>query len=298
MSNKILAAGSVALMGAGSFMGAAPAGAIVEADCGEAPTNGFVWVVNDTICSVSLNMNSATDFTMPAGIDRLAALVIGAGGGSVSDGYAGYAGGGGEVLYVADVTVSDLNTIEIGHGGLSSTSYTGSTSGGDTTLGSTVARGGEFGRDLASSGDSGNGNTSWSSGGWDWNERFGGGAKSDASDGTPGAGYLLNDPELTLGDELFPAEDAPEFGRGGSGNSIPGEAAFGWGGSATSGDKQDGVSGGIIFRWIPNSAAASENSLAATGVDANSIGMTAGALGLGGVALAVVAAARRARRNK
>ena len=98
MTNKILAAGSVALVGAGSLLGATAAQAYTEADCGTEPTGAFLSLINDDICSLTFNSTSDTDWTIPAGIDRLAAVLVGGGGGSVSFVGGGYAGGGGEVI--------------------------------------------------------------------------------------------------------------------------------------------------------------------------------------------------------
>ncbi|MFM6968743.1 MAG: hypothetical protein ACKOWN_07490, partial [Microbacteriaceae bacterium] len=110
-------------------------------------------------------------------------------------------------------------------------------------------------------------------------------------------GYVWNDPELVGADnELWPGPlDTSAYSTGGNGFESDGHN-WGDGGDASFAGSawilDSGQDGFALFHYRLGT------SLASTGVDANSIGMTAGALTLGGIALAVVAAARRARRNK
>ena len=136
MTNKILAAGSVALMGAGALIGAAPAHAsITDADCGPIPTDAFLEVVDGEICNLTFDSQSATNWAFPTNVDRIAAVIIGGGAGIVLADSTGYAGGGGEVLYVNDVDTADIASMIIGGGGASSFSYGGAADGEDTVLG-------------------------------------------------------------------------------------------------------------------------------------------------------------------
>ena len=297
MNNKFLAAGSVALMGAGSLLGATPANAFTEADCGTVPADAFLELLGEDICSVTFDINSETAWEVPAGIDRLAAVLIGGGGCSMQMSNTGYGGGGGEVIYIDDVDPADLADLTIGGPGNALPELDG----GDTTLGSYVAEGGIRGEDYDGAGTSGSGNAAAFTAGTSTN-LFGGGAKTAATSSAIGAGYVLSDPDLTNDDPFFSdAFDTIEMGKGGSPLALPNSVGYGEGGSADADDalSNAGETGAAIFRWsLTDVNTDSETPLAATGVDANAIGMTAGALGLGGVALAVVAAARRARRVK
>lgn len=294
MTQKILAAGSIALMGAGALLGATPANAATVADCGSVPDGAFVGLINDEICVVTFNLSSSTDWTVPDGIDRLAAVLVGGGGGSVSFVGVGYAGGGGEVIYVSDVDPADVVDIVVGEDG----NITNNGDGQDSSFGPYVARGGEHGEWDSTLGDSGNGNAGAAVNGDIDSGLYGGGAKTPATPTSAGEGYLLSDPELTEGDELFPAVDgAHAWGAGGGLGTIPNVTGYGEGASATAANSSTGTQGAVMFRWNVTDVQ-TDSDLAATGVDANTIGITAGVLGAAGVGLAVLAAARRARREK
>ena len=213
MSNKILAAGSVALMGAGSFMGAAPANAFTVDDCGTVPDGAFVSLLDGDVCSLTFIASSDTDWAVPSGIERLAAVLVGGGGRGVNDTSCGYGGGGGEVVYVSDVDPADVVDISVGIGG----NPVDDSDGGNTTFGSYTAAGGDGGS-WPNGGYSGSDNASEGvNGDADAGVR-GGGAKSAATTTTPGEGYAPDDADLTEGDEFFPAQDQMlPWGAGGDG---------------------------------------------------------------------------------
>lgn len=295
MTTKFLAAGSVALVGAGSFLAATPAQAYTTADCGTIPEGAFAAVLDGDVCSLTFIASSDTNWTVPSNIERLAAVLIGGGGLGSNQYGCGYGGGGGEVIYVSDVELADVVDISIGIGG----NPIDSSDGGNTVFGPYAAAGGEAGY-WPNGGYSGSDNASAGVGGdADYGVR-GGGAKS-AADGTdPGAGYAPNDPDLTENDAFFPEQPQMlPWGAGGDGACgsvvIPDRTGFGEGGAANGTDTLTGTDGAVIFRWA---AVDTAEGLASTGIDANGIGMTAGVLGISGVALGIVAAARRSRRVK
>ncbi len=289
MNNKFLATGSVALMGAGSLLGASAAQAYTDADCGEQSGMFITGLYEGTenVCfSVAFGAGDYT-FQAPEGSTAVEVVLSGSGGGASTAGY-GYAGGGGEVLFIDDLDITAEFSISLGEGGGNAAD------GGDSTItdGTTThtARGGE------ASGASGNGNASYVLG--DGYTKHGAGSGGDATADGPGVGQFLNDPAFVgVDNPLWPASDESQYGAGGSGTQLE-DDNWGNGGDAfydgTSWTLEGGRDGNIEVRY----QLADTTPLASTGVDANAIGMTAGALGLGGVALAVVAAARRARRVK
>lgn len=286
MTNKILAAGSVALMGAGSLLGASAANAYTVADCGE-HVDALVTLLDGNICDVRWFSNGEAEFTAPDGVTAVEAILVGAGDSAVSyfsGGYfEGYAGHAGEVVFLDDVDPDATHELVIGIGANAGRTemldewtdveiYSEAT---DTVLDGTFVA------------QAGNGS----------NSLVGDGAK-----GTPNtySGYLSSDPDLVGADNpLWPVMDGETpMGEGGQYFEFESDmygvtlgTGASWSRESAGGYQEDGGDGAAIFRFFaPN--------LAATGVDANAIGMTAGALGLGGVALAVVAAARRTRRSK
>lgn len=288
MSNKIIAAGSIALMGAGSLVGASAANAYTVADCGE-HVDALVTLIDGEICDVRFFSNGEYEFTAPAGVTTVEAILVGAGDsatayrdeGNVT--FDGYAGNAGQVIFVDEVDTNDTHDVVIGVGaGAGLWEY-------DSNWAETIAY--TAPSDTSLDGDiiahSADGSL----------ELEGVGAKGDPFGYS---GYLSSDPEL-VGDDnpLWPViQDETPMGEGGRyfenyedmfGVTLGTGAS--WSDETIEGVQEDGGDGAAIFRFMaPN--------LAATGIDANAIGMTAGALGLGGVALAVVAAARRARRVK
>jgi hypothetical protein len=281
MSEKLLAAGSATLIAAGSLLGATPAQAATAADCGTHP-GATVELLAGNVCSVTFDSEGDYDFTAPAGVTKLEALVIAAGSGAewCQADTMGYAGGAGEVLYVSNLVESAAQSVVVG-----------TDDGADSELNSTVARG-------ADGDDSGSGNLGL---GFDVQtfgnyNVFGGGAKTPAGAvgnvGYAGEGFLSSDPDLVgVNNNLFPVIVGDlVLGQGGSGIEILEDSSYGSGGSTDGAvGEADGYGGAVIFRYM------TPGTLASTGVDATAIGIGAGALLAGGVVLGAAAAVRRAR---
>jgi hypothetical protein len=248
----------------------------------------------DNLCWAVATNAGDYSFLAPANTTAVEIVFVGAGGGAGTADY-GYGGNSGAVLFINDIEPGETIDIYVGAGGVNDGGYGEDGEDSTVTIGSTeyVAQGGDGGEYLV--GQSGSGNDFGLAGdGW---TQHGAGAMGDATPLIPGDGWAVNDPELVGADNpLWPAGDANIYGAGGRGdgdnddNSGDGGDAY-WDGNGFA--LESGQDGAIEIRYT---IAAPD--LASTGVDANSIGMTAGALGLGGVALAVVAAARRARRTK
>ena len=292
MTHKILAAGSVALMGAGSLLGASAAQAYTEADCGAQPDSALTSLVGDDICQVTYYIPGEFTWDVPSGVDQIAAIVIGGGAGS-SAGVVGYGGGAGEVEFYNNVVLQgeDSVSVTVGSGGDSAVGGWGD-DGEDSVLsdaGNTVVASGGHG-----DGTSGSGYSSTTAAGRA--DTYGGGAKNGATDQGPGEGFLTSETGFAPASDLFPENvDSMVLGQGGSGVSVPTEGGYGWGGSSNgTSDLEDGYDGAVIFRWFIPEAASTP--LASTGVDAAPMGIAAaGMLVAGGVGLAI---ARRARRSK
>lgn len=276
MSEKLLAAGSVTLMAAGSLFGATAAQAATSADCGTHP-GATVTLINGTICEVIFDTVGEHTFTAPAGVTAFEAILIGGGAGSfqefydendasLRDDFAGYSGQAiwyeyEDVSAPLDVYVGDGGTYErIDWIGGEQIYTTDGEAGEDTDLGENSAEGAEFPLEEAFEFD----------------------------------GFAVSDPELVGEDNpLFPPIDGePLYARFGSveanaADCIP--TSYGAGGDVCGSTFNDGSSGAVIIRW------ALPADLADTGVDATAIGIGAGALLAGGVALGAVAAVRRAR---
>ena len=299
MNNKILAAGSVALMGASSLLGASAAQAYTDEDCGDLNGMSFGFLLEeggDVCAAIALGPGDFT-FQAPAGTTAVEMIFVGAGGGAAQQASDGYGGNGGEILFIEGIDPSATFEFTLGAGGAA-----GGEVGNDGEL-STLSIGQE--EYEAHGGDGGEYFTGQSGGGNSYASRltgstqFGGGSKEPATADGPGAGWGIGEPGL-VGDDnplwIWEIGDS-QYADGGNGEAIDGHN-WGSGGdvewNGTDWDIEDGQDG---FAEIHYKLGAT-TPLASTGVDANAIGMTAGALGLGGVALAVVAAARRARRTK
>jgi hypothetical protein len=275
MSEKLMAAGSVTLMAAGSLLGASAAQAATVADCGTHP-GATVSLINGTICEVVYDTVGEHSFNPPAGITAFEAVLIGGGAGSAktlvteqpdylaqSVGYGGWMehyvyedfGGAYDVYVGAGGTYEeriDTNAIPV---------YTGGESGEDSALGENIA-GGSNGRiDDYFSDNFGLGTT----------------LSELVDDPNPLFPVIPGEPYLSVTGDIFAnAGDCPTL-------------VYGSGGNICGTTYQDGASGAVFIRW------ALPAKLASTGVDASAIGIGAGALLAGGVALGAVAAVRRAR---
>lgn len=268
-----------------------------------APTCGDATLIAPGICEIV--MYSAGTFTPPAGVTKVAAVLVGGGGGGYQDA-TGYGGGGGEVTYVDAVALTGPLVVTVGKGGSLGTSPSSASDGGDTTLNSYTARGGQAGV-FANGGASGSGNAGWSTLG----NSPGGGAKSAATATAPGSGYVFSDIP-GVDSTLFPiAFDLPwEFGQGGAPAASSPNPGSGSGGGYSAPDPGltfDGAQGSVILRFAPaeestpprGSTPPGGEKLAATG--ANDTSLLASVLGLGLIVAgaAIVARPRRtaARRH-
>lgn len=294
LSRGAAAAGAFGLAGA-SLVGGASAAAAGE----PCPYPGSVEIVPD-VCQVVITADGV--HTFPAALGKVSAVIVGAGGGSFYSASEGaYGGGGGEVIYVDAVTLDTPLTADIGAGGLAGDDVTAPTDGEDTTLGSSVARGG-FAATLDPDDDwlagySGNGNEP--------DELAGGGAAGDATDyDEPGPGYSLSTIP-GVNPALFPASanGSISYGLGGLGVFEPGTTAplpvapnsgaggnafMNWDDEPAFGASVAGSDGVIIIRY-------EAATLASTGTDATAaivFGAAAAALGGG-----LVAASSRMRRR-
>lgn len=291
----VLAGGALAIAGGTPAMAAPTCGA----------TEPAATVVAPGVCQVVVTESGT--FTAPSGLSKLSALVVGAGGSAFyggADGY-GFGGGGGEVVYVDQVSLSTPATVTVGSG-----APVGDGSildGGSTRLDSTEARGGKGPFTFAS----GNGNASGTESGISQYSGGGGaagaGQRSDdrAIPALGGAGYSTSslpgvDPVL------FPAiADDLVLGQGGTASGAAEAPGVGFGGGAatSSSGATAGGDGVIIFRYaalddgvvpvpLPAAPAAAapvvKPTLAETGVEA--AGMSAAGLGaalLGAAALLI-----------
>ncbi|MBB5632388.1 hypothetical protein BKA04_000611 [Cryobacterium mesophilum] len=288
------AVGAVGLCGASLFGASAAVAAPVPC-----AYPGSTQVVTG-VCQVVVTADGV--LTFPSTLNKVTAILVGAGGGGYigAEGDGAYGGGGGEVIYVDSVALDTAITVDIGSGGTIGLDGVEAGNGGDTLFGAATAHGGlgsviDQGSHVG--GVSGNGHTGILGGG---------GAAGDAPDSdTPGPGYLLSGvPGVDAA--LFPsaADPAVQYGRGGESDSsdAPGNAAAvptnsGAGGSAywqfgevSTGEANPGADGVVIVRY----AAAS---LAATGADSTGALIVGGLAVAGGAALVASAGAVRRRRS-
>jgi hypothetical protein len=278
MSEKLLAAGSVTLMAAGSLLGASAAHAATAADCGTHP-DATVSLINGTICDVVFDEVGEHSFQAPAGVTAFEAVLIGGGAGSQKETNQddpsvlvkryGYAGS------VAHYTYEDVTQeidVEVGAGG---TYQHMETIGGIETFPVEGTDG--LGSSLYDDTVDGESWREYENGYEESGDTLSDAARDDNGDLNP----------------LFPAvDDEPVMAFSGwvyASLSDVRTQTYGSGGYVVGTTFTDGESGAVIIRWsLPAD-------LAATGVDASAIGIGAGALLAGGVALGAVAAVRRAR---
>jgi hypothetical protein len=288
MSEKLLAAGSVTLMAAGSLLGASAAQAATVADCGTHP-GATVSLINGTICEVVYDTVGAHSFNPPAGITAFEAVLIGGGAGAgkitvteVPDSLRQEVGYGGWVNHFVyedfggayDVYVGAGGSDELEHWTNSEPVFTGESSGEASYLGEESADGAEnieFAPDFLD----------------DFYDDFliewtRGSALSDTGivgEDNPLFPVIAGESRYSFNGLVFAnVGDCPVA------KPVPGS-----GGNVCGTIYEDGMSGAVFIRW------ALPAKLASTGVDASAIGIGAGALLAGGVALGAVAAVRRAR---
>jgi hypothetical protein len=277
MSEKLLAAGSVTLMAAGSLLGASAAQAATVADCGTHP-DATVTLINGSICEVVYDTVGEHTFTPPAGISAFEAVLIGGGAGAGKstvteqpdylDQTVGY---GGWMEHYVYEDVSGTFDVYVGAGGTpeervdtnAEPVYTGGESGEDSYLGDDVGFGSNGRIGLYESEFFGEGQT--------LSDLF--------DDPNPLFPVLVGEPLLSLTGSIFAnVGDCPVA-----------KPVYGSGGNVCGTIYEGGMSGAVFIRW------ALPSKLASTGVEASAIGIGAGALLAGGVALGAVAAVRRAR---
>ncbi len=272
VTSRILATVGLTAIGAGSAISGIPAYAAT--DCGDAPSGATVNSYG-SICEVVFDVAGDFSFTAPTTVSGAEAIIVGAGGGSTerSGGSVGYAGGGGEVLYIDSVDTSSPITISIGSGGAGglNSGWDGD-DGESSSLGSTEALGGYGGHGGGTAGGSGSGISA--------NDYANGaGAKSDGPSG--GHGFLPSDESLTLGSDLFPVLDSDvELGAGGRSAQRDNPLGPGAGAWTYANTAETGADGAVIIRWP-----SSEN-LASTGFSSEDlIFMSSGITALGFAAI-------------
>lgn len=244
-------------------------------------------LVADGVCEVRITATGAFSFTPPSGISKLAAVLVGGGGGAglFPGGDSSYAGNGGNVVYIDSLPLGGPVTGVVGAGGAASqdTNANGDVNGGGTAIGATSADGGSKGL----SGQPSCGDATW--GYW-----FGNGARTSAlsdPDCIPGVGFNLS--ELSgLDAALFPASanGTAVYGNGGAANATdPGlvSALAGSGGSASNTLAAPGSDGLVIFRF------AAAPTLAATG---SAVSWTVPGISAAMVAVGALLLALRRRR--
>lgn len=315
MSKKLAATGAL-VAGSGlvaTTFALVPTAAFAAADC------GIGTEVSDGLCEVVYDVAGSYTFDVPAGVSKIAAILVGAGGGSLYDSFSNaYGGGGGDVIFVDSLPTSGSYAITVGAGGLAvsggQVDPNAAGDGEDTTLDSSVASGG-LGAwiDLNSAGywgggDSGNGNAGSAS----TSTGAGGGAGESAPDCNTGAnptscpgGAGVTASTVAAGSELFPSLlGESEYGIGGTGLAevAPGSVTdypAGHGGdalSSTSGD--DGNDGTVVIRWkaaLPDTGMSTQNMTLVAG-GALLMGLVAGGLMIIGRRLPSFAANSRVKR--
>lgn len=127
---------------------ASPAVALPSAveGCGDAPSGAELTRAGD-VCQVAFTTAGESTWTVPSGLRAIHAVVVGAGGGAYGGPDAGYAGSGGEVVYVdlSDTQAGQEISLTVGAGGSSAEQGQGEGS----ALGLVSALGGVPGADAA-----------------------------------------------------------------------------------------------------------------------------------------------------
>jgi len=138
MTARVWGFAGVGALGLAAMGVVSPASALPPVEgCGDAPA-GATLTKTDGVCQLDFPVGTY-NWTVPAGLTSLYAVIAGGGGGAYADGASnGYSGSGGDVIY-ADLTstAGGATTIVVGDGGVSGDDPT---DGGDSsvTAGSTV----------------------------------------------------------------------------------------------------------------------------------------------------------------
>jgi hypothetical protein len=262
--NSVAIAG-VSLIAAPLAVMATPAFAVADA-C--TAVNAGATEVLPGVCELQFVEAGDFTFTAPSGVAKLSAVIVGAGGGSLTTLYDAYAGGGGEVIFVQTVDVSAPVEIEVGLGSDGSTA-----SGGSSSVNDKVAAGGFSGTydgvtNCTCGGYSGNGNAGWD----DMLSAAGGGAGGAAPDQFSG-GPGLTASEAADESSMWPAVSG-EDSYGAGGNMVTPGALTKTPGSGADTSTPAGEDGLVILRWT--SASGDSGALVNTGL--TSWGVALGAM--------------------
>jgi hypothetical protein len=214
MRRRVAAASVTASVAVSLFSVGAP-----SASADDCPTT--VTALGDGRFEVRFTNTDVCNWTVPDGITKLEALLVGSGGGSVES----YAGGGGEVVLVDLTGTTGALAIEVGDSNADVFDRTDIDTTVTTDSQNVEAIGGFTGGTDANNecgGFSGNGNSGWC----DYLGQDGGGGAGGDAPGTPGAGSSFGDggPGVVVGDiaaagSLF-AGSTECFGGGGASASL------------------------------------------------------------------------------
>lgn len=121
MTARVWGFAGVGALGLAAMGVVSPASALPPVEgCGDAPA-GATLTKTDGVCQLNFPVGTS-NWTVPAGLTSLYAVIAGGGGGAYADGSsAGYSGSGGDVIY-ADLTsaaAGSMTTIVVGDGGVS-----------------------------------------------------------------------------------------------------------------------------------------------------------------------------------
>ncbi len=193
------------------------------------------------ICEIQYPETGEYTFTAPAGVTKLSAVIVGAGGARSTAEFGNYAGGGGAVVYVSQVDVSAPIDVVVGMG-----AQTSDAAGTASSVNDDVAAAGFTGTADPSPGGgaSGNGNA----GGLIYAEGGGGGAGAAGSGSNGGIGLQAS--AVANDTAMWPAVDGePYYGSGGDVQPmVAGYGEAGWGADG-SGQRDFGMDGLVILRW-------------------------------------------------
>ncbi len=269
------------------------AAAPAEAFTGTCPTTvPAAILVADGVCEVRITATGAFSFTPPSGITKLAAVLVGGGGGGeIVPIDTSYAGNGGSVTYVDSVPLGGPVAGIVGLGGLASQDSTvvAPDDGSDTVAGADTAAGGGAGFNAEPFCASPPNLYGFGSGA---NAGPQGSAQGDPVC-LPGVGYSLS--QLSGVDTtLFPAsaDGTDVYGNGGNASATdPGLVSLvaGSGGSVNATQAASGSNGLVIFRFAPAPVAPPAPTLAATGSDVSWTvpGISAALIAVGALLLAL-----------
>lgn len=268
-------------------------------DCGT--TTPTATVINGTICEVRFDTAGSYTFTAPSGVSKLAAVIIGAGGGALGNSFEAYAGGSGLAVYVDSVDTSADIAVLVGTGGGSGTLVIPPTAGGTSSVNGDTATAGDVGSGAVGGGGSNDdfAGAAYFDSSVDANSyAAGAGSSADGFECVGGAGVTLDD--IATDDTLFPGDDTTVYANGGDcSDTAPVATAQVSGNGGSVGNDfiaGRGVDGLVVLRWaatvtpepLPSTGQPFPSGLAFVG---------ASAVLAGGMAFAAGLIARRRRTN-